>query len=259
MEHKIPRRGAALSYYTAFSLAPLITLVLSLASLAMRRDAAAQGLVAQFSDLVGAPGGKVVEEILAHAGTIQTLSWSTAISFVLLLVSASGAFGELQDSLDEIFGQPVRRRHWMAMLRERLLSYSMVFVLGFFMLTSLIASTFLTAASRSLAGDRAPWLLEGANTLLSLAVITLLFALLFRLLPAKSLPWRPLFFGGFVGALLFVAGKFLIGLYIAHSSFATRYGVAGSFVVLLVWVFYSAQILYFGAEIARTRALREKR
>ncbi|SDU05278.1 membrane protein [Verrucomicrobium sp. GAS474] len=257
-DHKTPRMGAALSYYTAFSLAPLITLTLSIGSLAVKRADAARGLVEQFSSLVGVEGGKVVEEIVTHAGTMKALSWSAVLSFILLLVSASGAFGELQDSLNEIWDTPSRKKNpWLTIVKERLLSFSMVFILGFFMLTSLIISAVSTAISRHIVGSLHIWTLEGINTVASLVIITTLFATLFRMLPAVALSWRDVFPGALFSAVLFLVGKYLLGLYIARSAFASSYGVAGSFIVLLVWVFYSAQILYFGAEF--TRAYTRKR
>jgi membrane protein len=132
--------GAALAYYTAFSLAPLVILILSVISLFMKRDDASRRIVAQISDLVGVSGGKVVQEILTHAGSTTALSWSTVLSFLLLWVSASGAFGELQDSLNTIWEVPKQEHPFRGMIKDRLLSLSMVFVLGFFMLTSLLIS-----------------------------------------------------------------------------------------------------------------------
>ncbi|MDE1170042.1 MAG: YihY/virulence factor BrkB family protein [Verrucomicrobium sp.] len=253
--HHAPKMGAALAYYTAFSLAPLITLVLSLASIAVKRDVAARGMVEQISNLVGASGGEVVQEILRHAGTIHALSWGTAVSLLLLLVSASGAFGELQESLNLIWEVPPEKHAgWRALVKERLLSFSMVFVLGFFMLTSLLVSTFVAAASRTLAKHVSIVGAEALNNLVSLAVITALFATLYRTLPAVRLAWRDVLPGALLAAFLFIVGKFLLGWYVAHSSFSSSYGAAGSFVVILFWVFYSAQILYFGAEFTRTWA-----
>ncbi len=249
--HKAPRMGAALAYYTAFSLAPLLILLLSVVSLFMKRDEAAQRIVAQISDLVGADGGKVVDEILHHAGTTQALSWSTALSFLVLWISASGAFGELQDSLNTIWEVPPQKHPWLAMVRDRLLSLSMVFVLGFFMVVSLVISMFVTGLTDWWIGPGGKVGLELLNTLVSLLVITGLFACVFRMLPDTELRWRDVLPGAGVSAALFILGKFCLGWYISHSAFASSYGAAASFVVILFWVFYSAQILYFGAEFTR--------
>lgn len=250
-EHKAPKMGAALAYYTAFSLAPLIIFVLSLVSLVMKRDEAARRLVAEISDLVGAEGGKVVQEILQHASTTTALSWGTALSFLVLWISASGAFGELQDSLNTIWEVPKQDHPWLAMVKERLLSLSMVFVLGFFMITSLIVSAFITGLTDWGGSPEAKFSLELANTVISLIIISGLFGFIFRYLPDAKLHWRDVWPGAVFSAVLFILGKFLLGLYISHSAFASSYGAAGSFVVILFWVFYSAQILYFGAEFTR--------
>jgi membrane protein len=243
--------GAALAYYTAFSLAPLIVLVLSLVSLFMKRDAAAQGIVSEISDLVGADGGKVVQEILAHAGSSSALSWGTVLSFGVLWLSASGAFGEMQDSLNTIWEVPPQKHPWMSMVKDRLLSLSMVFVLGFFMIASLLVSTLITGLSHWWISSASKVGLEVINTLVSLVVISTVIAAVFRMLPDVDLTCRDVIPGALFSSVLFLLGKFSLGLYISHSAFASSYGAAASFVVILVWVFYSAQILYFGAEFTR--------
>jgi membrane protein len=254
--HKAPKMGAALAYYTAFSLAPLIILMLSMVSLFMKRSEASREIVAQISDLVGAQGGAVVQEILSHAGSTSALSWSTGLSFLVLLVSASGAFGELQDSLNTIWEVPPQKHPWRSMLKSRLLSLSMVLVLGFFMITSLILSTFTAGLSSTWAGALPKAGLELVNTVFSTVIIGGLFATIFRILPDAQVTWEDVIPGALISAGLFVVGKTLLGLYIAHSAFASSYGAAASFIVILFWVFYSAQILYFGAEVTRAFARR---
>ena len=249
--HRAPRMGAALAYYTAFSLAPLIILLLSILSLFMQRTEATRRIVEQIGDLVGADGAQVVNQILEHAGTTQTLSWSTALSLLILWISASGAFGELQDSLNTIWDAPPQKHPWLNMLKSRLISLSMVIVLGFFMVVSLFASMLIGAGATWWIGPGAKALLELVNTLISLLVFSGLFACVFRILPDVDLRWRDVAPGALMSSILFIAGKFALGWYIAHSSFASNYGAAASFVVILFWVFYSAQILYFGAEFTR--------
>lgn len=249
--HKAPKMGAALAYYTAFSLAPLIILIVSIISLFMKKEDAAQGIVAQISNLVGADGGKVVQEILSHAGSTSALSWSTALSFCVLWISASGAFGELQDSLNTIWEVPEQKHPWLGMIKDRLLSLSMVFVLGFFLVASLLISTGITALAGWWISSPSKVALELINTFVSLIVISGLFAAVFRMLPDVELTWVDVLPGALFSSTLFLVGKFLLGWYIAHSAFASSYGAAASFVVILFWVFYSAQILYFGAEFTR--------
>ena len=251
MAHKAPRMGAALAYYTAFSLAPLVILILSIISLVMERNVAAQDLVAQISDLVGAEGASVVQGILDHAGSTQALSWSTAVSLVVLWISASGAFGELQDSLNTIWEVPEQKHAWWAMLRQRMLSLSMVFVLGFFLVASLVVSTLITGLTSAFIGPGSKVALEVGNSALSLLIITVLFGFVFRYLPDAKLRWRDVMPGAIFSASLFILGKLCLAFYISHSAFASSYGAAASFVVILFWVFYSAQILYFGAEFTR--------
>lgn len=253
-EHKAPRMGAALAYYTAFSLAPLSILLLSIISLFMKRAEAAQHLVAEISSLVGAQGGQVVQEILSHAGSVEALSWSTVISFVILWISASSAFGELQDSLNTIWDVHPPKHPWLSMLKNRLLSLSMVFVLGFFMVASLLLSAFITGLTKWSLGTEVD--LELLNTSISLVIITTLFAFIFRVLPDTEIEWRDVIPGAFLSSCLFVLGKFLLGWYISHSAFASSYGAAASFVVIMFWVFYSAQLLYFGAEFTHAYAKR---
>ena len=171
-------------------------------------------------------------------------------------MSASGAFGELQDSLNTIGDVPAQKHPWLTMIKERLLSLSMVFVLGFFMITSLLVSTLVTGLTASWEGSASKIGLEIANSFFSLVIIAGLFACIFKILPDVPLAWRDVVLGALLTSTLFIAGKFLLGWYISHTAFASSYGAAASFIVILFWVFYSAQILYFGAEFTRVFALR---
>ena len=187
----------------------------------------------------------------AHASASGRVSWSTAVSLVVLWISASGAFGELQDSLNTIWEVPEQNHPWWAMLRQRMLSLSMVFVLGFFLVTSLMVSTLITGLTSAFIGPGSKIALEVGNSALSLLIIAVLFGFVFRYLPDAKLRWRDVMPGAIFSAALFILGKLCLALYISHSAFASSYGAASSFVVILFWVFYSAQILYFGAEFTR--------
>lgn len=256
--HKAPTMGAALAYYTAFSLAPLVVLVVGVVGLIVEQDAARAAFVGQITELVGREGGATIEAILAHSAKQEGGLWATVVGFVVLLIGASGVFAELQDSLNTIWEAPPQRRPWVALIRGRLLSFAMVFALGFVVLVSLLLSTAIAALGTYMKswapGLGVIW--ESANSLVSLVVVTLLFAALFRFLPDVRVAWRDVWRGATITAALFIFGKFLLGLYIGRSAFASAYGAAGSLVIVLVWVFYSAQIFFFGAEFTRVFACR---
>ena len=253
--HKGQKMGAALSYYTAFSLAPLVTLVYSVASLLLKGDAK-QAIVDQFNNLIGTQGGQVAQDILNHSVDRNTASWGTLISFLILVFSASGAFGELQDSLNQIWEVPPDHRPFLVMLKERALSFAMVFVLGFFIMVSLLFSVAIQALGKWAFGRFPAAGLELVNTAISTAIFLVLFAVIFRLLPEVTVHWRDVWAGALFSTILFIVGKLLLGIYIGHSASFSTYGAAGSFVIILLWVFYSAQILYLGAEFTRCYAQR---
>ncbi|MDB6140540.1 MAG: hypothetical protein JWO94_3612 [Verrucomicrobiaceae bacterium] len=256
--HKAPKMGAALSFYTVFSLAPLVILVTSLVSTVVERNAARDEIVGQFRSFVGEGGAQTVETILSHAASQNTGWLGTMVGFIVLLVGASGVFGELQDSLNQIWGVSSKRHPVFTLLKERVLSFAMILVLGFLMLVSFILSAAIAVASRYMhawvPGLDGIW--ELGNSGLSLVVVTVLFAIIFRLLPDILIAWRDVWTGALLTAVLFVAGKFLLGFYFGRSAVASNYGAAGPLIIILVWVFYSAQIFYFGAEFTRTYALR---
>jgi membrane protein len=255
--HRVPRMGAALSYYTAFSLAPMVIFILSLATLVVKEKDASYYIVQEVTDLIGPNGGAAVQDILDHATSTHALSWGTAISFVVLLIGASGAFGELQDSLNSIWEVPPQKNAFLTMIKERALSFAMVFVLGFFMLVSLTLSALISAVSRLVVYRFPSAGLELTNTLISFVAFFGLFCIIFRLLPDVPLKWSDVWPGAIFSSALFIVGKFLLGWYIGFSSTTfSRYGAAGSFIVILVWVFYSAQILFMGAEFSRAYTLK---
>lgn len=256
VEHKAPRMGAALAYYTAFSLAPLLVLLFSIASLIWTgRGEAAGAITDKFTSLIGAQAGDAVREILAHAASTRTASWATVISIVILLFSASSAFGEIQDALNEIWDVPPQKQAFLAMIKGRALSFAMVSILGFLMLASLAASTVIHALKKVLVGFPGfGW--DMLNEGISFLVFTALFAAIFRILPNVPLCWRDVLPGAVFSTIFFIIGKLLLAWYIGVSSTFTAYGAAGSFAIILLWVYYSAQILYLGAEFTRAYAKR---
>lgn len=256
--HRVPRMGAALSFYTVFSLAPLAVLMLSLISLVAERNAARTEIVSQFRGFVGSEGADMVDMILTRSADAVTSPLGTLVGFIVLIVGASGVFGELQDSLNQIWGVSTQRHPVFVMLKERVLSFAMILALGFLMLVSFLFSAVIAAAGNYLhsrfPGLDGPW--ELGNSVVSLVAIALLFALIFRVVPDARITWKDVWLGAVIAALLFVIGKFVLGFYFGRSALASSYGAAGSMIIILVWVFYSAQILFFGAEFTRVYAVR---
>ena len=255
--HRVPKMGAALSFYTVFSLAPLSILVLSLLSLVVERNAARAEIVGQFRNFVGNQGAEVMELILQQTAAKSTGIWRTLTGFVVLLVGASGVFGELQDSLNQIWGASSKRHPLFTLVKERIFSFGMVFVMGFLLLVSLLFS-----AAVAMAGGRlhalfpdldGPW--AWGNDAISLVVVALLFAMIFRLVPDVPITWKDVWLGAVISAVLFELGRFLLGFYFGRSALAANYGAAGSLIIILVWVYYTAQILFFGAAFTRVYAL----
>jgi membrane protein len=249
-----PRLGAALSYYTAFSLAPVLILSVGVAGLVFGAEAASGRIVAELRGLMGPDGARAIQTLIERASLRSDAGWSaTVFGIATILFGASGAFAELQHALNAIWNaKPARRRGLMPLLRTRLLSFSMVLAIGFLLLVSLVVSAGVTALD-ALAGDLGRYqpLLVVFNAVVSYTVVAVLFALMFRVLPDARIPWRDIWPGAAVAALLFVLGKFAIGFYIGNTAVASVYGAASSLAVLLVWVYYSAQTLFLGAELSQ--------
>lgn len=254
--------AAAVAYYTAFSIAPLLVITLGVAGLVLGEDAGG-GLFAAIEGLVGEPGAGAVRSMVeAAASRPRAGALATALGALTMLLGASGVFGQLQVALNLVWKVATKpSAGWGAVLRQRLLSFGMVAVVGFLLLVSLVASAALAAAgtwlAASLPGGKLLWSL--VNGLLSFAVTAGLFAALFKLLPDVRLRWRDVAMGGAVTAALFTLGKAAIGAYLGRSGVASSYGAAGAVIVLLLWVYYSAQILLFGAELTRVLVTRDGR
>jgi membrane protein len=255
-EDKVPRLGAALAYYTVFSLAPLLIIVISIAGFFFGDEAARGEIVGQFQGLVGEEGGKAIQTMIENAGREKGSGVvATMISVVTLLFGASGVFGELQDSLNTIWGvKPKPGRGILGMLKDRFVSFTMVLGIAFLLLVSLVLSAAIAAMGTVFGGSDSEGLLHILNFVVSFGVITLLFAAMYKYLPDVKIEWKDVWVGAAVTALLFALGKFAIGLYLGKGSVASAYGAAGSLVILLVWVYYSAQILFFGAEFTKVYA-----
>jgi membrane protein len=253
---KAARLGAALAYYSAFSIGPLLLLTVGVAGLIFGKDAARGRLLSQIRSVTGNQAGEVLETMLAAgeepgAGTIATVTGS-----VMLVLGAAGVFGALQDALNTIWEvEPKSDRGIWGIVQDRFLSLTMVLGFAFLLLVSLIVSSGLAAITSLLQG----WWEIGvagqvADFILSLVVIMLLFASIFKYLPDALVAWKDVWFGAAVTSFLFTVGKLAIGFYLGHSAIASAYGAAGSLAVLLVWLYYSAQIFLFGAELTKAHA-----
>lgn len=258
MADRASRKGAALAFYTVFSLAPILILAIAIAGLFFGEEAARGEIFAQMRELLGPEGAIAVEALIRSASRPETSVTATIVGIVTLLVGATTALAELKDGLDQIWDVPTdRMSSFWYFLRKRLLSIGLILSLGFLLLVSLVLSAVLTAISRH-------WrpmygmgtFLEVVNFLFSFALVTLLFAMIYKILPSVRLAWRDVIVGSLVTALLFSVGKFLIGFYLGNSAIASGYGAAGSLILLLVWVYYSAQIFLLGAEFTKVYAHR---
>jgi membrane protein len=249
MEDRPMELSAAVSYYTLLSLAPIVLVTVAVASLLFRREDVEQRIVAEVSGLVGPSGTEVIRSVLQSAADPAKSKLSLVIGLVTLLAGATTVFVQLQDSLNRVWdveARPKRSAIW-AFVKERLLSLAMVFGIGFLLLVSLVVSTGLSAV-----GDWAGG--QIANNVISIVVITLLFAMMFKYLPDAKVAWRDVWFGALTTAVLFTLGKFLIGLYLGRASVGSAYGAAGSVVVVMVWVYYASLIFFFGAELTHVHA-----
>lgn len=247
-EDRVASMGAALAYYTAFSIAPLLLVVVGVAGLAFGHDAAQAAVIAQLQDLLGTAAGDTIGDMLSRASDLGTGILAIAVGIGALLLAATTAFVELQDDLDRIWkAEPRIGSGLLNLIKSRLLSFAMVLFIGFLLTVSLALSAGISAMGRYLFSDLAV-LLEIANFVTSLAIITVLFALIYKVLPNVDIAWRDVWVGAAVTALLFTIGKQLIGLYIGKSAVASSFGAAGPFVILLLWIYYSTQIFLLGAE-----------
>ena len=251
--------GAALAYYTIFAMAPLLVLVIALAGLALGRAAAEGQLVGQIASLVGESGAHAIQDMISRASTPKAGIVASLVSVAAMTLGATGVFGQLQHALNKIWNAPPpRRRGLRAHVRKRAVAFGMILGIGFLLLVSLAISAALAAVHELLA-RHAPFasrLLPLLNFALSFAVITALFALIFKVLPDVDMGWGDVLPGGAVTALLFTVGKTLIGLYLGRAGMTSVYGAAGSFVLVLLWVYYSAQILLLGAEFTEVYSRR---
>ena len=249
--------GAALAYYTIFSMAPLLLIVISIAGLVFGDDAARGEIFSQLEGMLGASGALAVQGLLESVRKPSESVTATIFGVVLLLIGATSVFGELQDALDRIWRAPVRagQSGWWRLVQARLLSFGMILGIGFLLIVSLVASAALAALQKWWGPVFSDWAAASIiEVVLSFLVTTVAFAMIYKIVPRVRIHWKDVWIGAATTSLLFTVGKLLIGVYIGRSGIASGFGAAASLVVVLVWVYYSAQIFLLGAEFTRAYA-----
>lgn len=258
IEHRGASKGAALAFYTLFSLTPILILVIAVAGYFFGNDAAQGQIIHQIQGLVGRNGAQAIQALLAAARDRSGGLVATIIATVLLIIGATSVFTELKGSLDEMWGaQKSILSPISILLKTRLLAFGLVLTLTFLLLISLVVSTILTVFEHFVGGiwSSSAFLFASLSWLISFGVITCLFAVIYKMLPDAPLAWPDVLIGSVFTAGLFSFGKYLIGLYLGNSAIASSFGAAGSIIALLLWVYYSAQIFFLGAEFTRQYAL----
>jgi membrane protein len=252
-QDKAPRMAAALAFYTIFSLTPIVIISVGIGGTVFGRDAALREVLRQVTFLVGPAGGEAIEMLVKNAPERQASMTAVIFGVCVMLFAATGAFAELKDSMNTIWEvQPAQGLGLKSMVWDRLISFAMVLVVSFLLLVSLVASMFLQVLVDRVAQEFA--LFEVGYALLSVTMVTFLFALMYKVLPDAYVAWRDVWLGAFVAASLFVLGRTLFGLYLGHSTIGSSYGAAGSLVIVVLWTYYSALILLFGAEMTQVQA-----
>jgi membrane protein len=252
-----PRLGAALAYYTVLSLAPLLILLIAFAGLVFGREAAQGQLFGEIQSMVGKEGAEAIQQMLAGASKPATGAIASIIGFLTLVFGASSVAGELQAALNIIWDRPTDSGEGVVgIVTQRSKALGVVLGCGFLLLVSLVVSSMIAAAGRFLTGllPIPEFVMQSVMFVVSVLVITGVFAVLFKYLPDVKVQWQDVFIGAAFTALLFTIGKFAIGMYLGKASFGSTYGAAGSLVIVLVWVYYSAQIFFFGAEFTQVYA-----
>lgn len=252
---EVPRLGASLAYYTVFSMAPVLVICVGVAGLIFGREAASGQLETELQGMMGEDAASVVSEAIANAGSFEGGTMATIIGVVTLIVGASGAFIEMQNALNRVWGveDQAKKAGWMGFLRHRLVSFGMVLIMGFLLAVSTLLTVAISGFSKWASGgfQIPPFVIEIANFGVSWLIIAALFGFMYKMLPDAKIQWKDVWVGASITAVLFVIGKSLIGLYIGKSSVGSTFGAAGSLVAVLVWVYYSSQIMLFGAEFTQ--------
>lgn len=259
-EHKLTRLGGSLAYFTVFSMGPLLVVIISFCGLFLEREAVEGKIYSILQGFVGADTAVQLQEIIQNASIGNKSTIAAVIGVITLIVGATTVFAEIQDSVNTIWGIKPKPKHGLLkLLMNRLLSFSVIVSLGFLLLVSLTITGLVEAVSERLKRsfpDVTVYVFYAVNILLTLGISTLIFAVIFRVLPDAKIKWKDVIRGAFFTAILFLAGKFLISLYISQTNIGSTYGAAGSLVVILAWIYYSSLILYLGAEFTKAWAVK---
>jgi membrane protein len=258
-EHKVTKLSGSLAYYTVFSMAPLLIMITSLCGLFLEKEVVEGKVFAVLEDFVGNDTAVQLQEIIKNASISGKSTVAAIISGFTLLLGATTVFGDIQDSINNIWGLKAKpKKGWVKMLQNRLLSFSVIASLGFLLLVSLAISGIIEAISSSLQAkypDMTVVIFYIINLILTLGISTLIFGVIFKVLPDAKIKWRDVFAGALITGILFMLGKFVISIYISQTKVGSTYGAAGSLVILIVWVYYSSLILYMGAEFTKAYAV----
>lgn len=259
-EHKALKLSASLAYYTIFSLAPMLIVIIALSSFFLGKKAIEGQIYGQLNEFIGNEAALQIQQIIKNTSLSGNTTIATIIGVIALIIGATGVFTEIQDSINTVWGIKVKpKRGWLKMLKNRLLSFSMVVSLGFLLMISLLVSALVSAFSKKLAvffPELTIYVFQVVDFLLTYGIITLLFAIVFKVLPDAKIKWKDVLVGAIFTATLFIIGELGITFYLGRSNLGLAYGAAGSVIVILVWVYYSSIILYFGAEFTHIYARR---
>lgn len=258
-DNKAMRMSAALAYYTIFSIAPMLIVIISLCDIFYGKEAIEGSIYGQIQGFVGKDAALQIEQVIRNATTSTDITWASVIGVASLIFAATGVFAEIQDSINQIWRLKAKpKKGWLKLIVNRVLSFSMVISLGFILLVSLIVNSVLDmvgAQLLKLLPQVAVYVAYSLNLLITFITISLLFAIIFKVLPDARIKWKDVMVGAVTTAILFMLGKFAIGFYLGRSNVSNSYGAAGSMIIILLWVYYSSAILYFGAAFTRAYAL----
>lgn len=263
MDNKSFRMSAALAYYTVFSIAPMLIVIISLCDIFYGRAAIEGTIFLHIQGFIGADAALQIEQIIRNAAISRDVTWASVIGICALIFAATGVFAEIQDSINFIWRLKAKpRKGWLKLILNRVLSFSMVVSLGFILLVSLVVNSVLDLVGKQLLRlfpNIEVYLAYGVNFFITFITISALFAIIFKVLPDARIEWRDVVIGSITTSVLFMLGKFAIGYYLGKTHVSNTYGAAGSVVIILLWVYYSAAILYFGASFTRVYAKRTGR